>query len=139
MGVYRFEDLRVWQAAKVQSDRVGKLLKRPDFIRDRALADQMNAAALSVVFNISEGFLRRRNREMLQFLRYAFASNGEVKAAFLAAEGRGYLHRTEFGGLIAGNESIARMLRRWQTTLESEETTTRPKDGRVEQTQSPTN
>jgi len=28
MGVYRFEDLRVWQAAKRQCDRVGILLKR---------------------------------------------------------------------------------------------------------------
>jgi four helix bundle protein len=34
-----------------------------------------------VSFNISEGFLRRRDKETLQFLRYAFASNGEVKAA----------------------------------------------------------
>jgi four helix bundle protein len=120
MGVYRFEDLRVWQAAKAQSDRVGKLLNRPDFIRDRPLADRMNAAALAVVFNISEGFLRRRHREMLQFLRCASVLNGEVKAALLAAEGRGYLQRSEFGGLIAGNESIARMLRRWQASLENE-------------------
>jgi four helix bundle protein len=38
----------------------------------------MNGAALSVMFNISEGFLRRRDRETLTFLRYAFASNGDV-------------------------------------------------------------
>ena len=61
----------------------------------------MNKAALSVMLNISEGFLRRRDGETLQFLRYSFASNGELKAAYYAAE------------------SIAKMLRRWQATLDT--------------------
>ena len=42
MGVYRFEDLRVWQAAKRQCDRVGALITRPEFRRDRELSGQMN-------------------------------------------------------------------------------------------------
>jgi hypothetical protein len=63
MSVYRFEDLRVWQAAKRQCDRVGELIMRPTFRRDSELSDQMNRAALSVLFNISEGFLRRIDNE----------------------------------------------------------------------------
>jgi four helix bundle protein len=118
VGVYRFEDLRVWQAAKQQCDRVGTLLTRPRFQRDSELSSQMNDAALSVMFNIAEGFLRRRNKEMLQFLRYAFASNGELKSGYYAAAGRNYLSEDESKELIALNESIARMLRRWQSTLE---------------------
>jgi four helix bundle protein len=118
VGVYRFEDLRVWQAAKQQCDGVGALLKRPPFQRDRELSGQMNAAALSVMFNISEGFLRRRDKETLQFLRYAFASNGELKSGYFAAEGRGYLPINETADLIRLNESIAKMLRRWQQKLE---------------------
>ena len=86
-GVYRFEDLRVWQAAKEQCDRVGAVLKRPEFQRDRELSNQMNDASLSVTFNIAEGFLRRRDKETLQFLRYAFASNGELKAGYYVASG----------------------------------------------------
>ena len=69
MGVNRFEDLRVWQAAKTQCDRVGMLIRRPEFHRDRQMADQMNDASISVLFNISEGFLRRRDKETAQFLR----------------------------------------------------------------------
>jgi four helix bundle protein len=119
VGVYRFEDLRVWQAAKQQCDRVGILLKRPAFQRDLELSNQMNSASLSVMLNISEGFLRRRDKETLQFLRYAFASNGELKSACYAAEGRQYLPAEEAADLIRLNESIAKMLRRWQATLES--------------------
>ena len=81
----------------------------------------MNDAALSVMFNISEGFLRRRDKETSQFLRYAFASNGELKAGYYAAESRKYLGSVEATDLIALNESIARMLRRWQATLDVRE------------------
>ena len=126
MGVYRFEDLRVWQAAKQQCDRVGALLLRPEFRGDRQLSDHMNGAALSVMFNISEGFLRRLNKETSQFLRYAFASNGELKSGYYAAEGRKYLAAEETAELIALNESIARMLRRWQATLTPLEQTRKP-------------
>jgi four helix bundle protein len=66
VGMYRFEDLRVWQAAKQQSDRVGALLERPQLKRDSELSGQINDAALSVLFNIAEGFLRRRDNETLQ-------------------------------------------------------------------------
>jgi four helix bundle protein len=118
MGVNRFEDLRVWQAAKRQSDLVGELLTRSEFQRSRRLSDDMDGAALSVMFNISEGFLRRRDKETLQFLRYAFASNGELKSGYYAASGRKYLTAAETAGLIELNESIARMLRRWQSNLE---------------------
>jgi len=115
--VDRFEDLRVWQAARQQCDRVGALLERPAFRRDRELSDQINRAALSVLLNISEGFLRRRDRETTQFLRYSFASNGELKAGYYAAEGRSHLTAAERADLIALNESIAKMLRRWLATL----------------------
>jgi hypothetical protein len=45
------------------------------------------------------------------------ASNGELKAGYYAAEGRNYLAAGETAELIALNESIAKMLRRWQATL----------------------
>ena len=119
--VYRFEDLRVWQAAKQQSDCVGGLIRRPPFRVDREIADQMNGAALSVMLNIAEGFLRRRDKETAQFLRYAIGSNGELKAAYYGAEGRQYITGAETADLIASNESIAKMLRRWMSTLKTDD------------------
>jgi four helix bundle protein len=133
MGVYRFEDLRVWQAAKRQCDLVGTLILRPAFRRDKQMSEHMNDASLSVMFNISEGFLRRRDGETLQFLRYSFASNGELKAGYYVAESRRYLDAAEAADLIALNESIAKMIRRWQATLDVPgrsrgQTPRRPKD-----------
>ena len=116
MSVYRFEDLRVWQAARDQCDRVGALKKRREFMRDRELAN--HGASISVMFNISEGFLRRRDKETMQFLRYAMASNGELKSGYYASEGRQYLTAEATQELITLNESIPKMLRRWQSTLD---------------------
>jgi four helix bundle protein len=118
VSVNRFEDLRVWQAAREQCDRVGKLRKRPEFVCDAPLSDQINRASVSVMFNISEGFLRRIDRETAQFLRYAFASNGEVKCGYYAAEDRKYIGSDETAQLLALNDKISRMLRRWQSSLD---------------------
>ena len=87
----------------------------------------MNDAALSVMFNIAEGFLRRRDGETMQFLRYSFASNGELKSGYYAADGRKYLKPSEIADLIELNERIAKMLRRWQATLEPGKPRKRPK------------
>jgi four helix bundle protein len=117
VGVNRFEDLRVWQAAKQQCDQVGTLLRHSVLERDPGLADQLNRASVSVGLNITEGFLRRRDKETKQFLRYAIASNGELKACDYIAEGRGYLAAASTAGLVDQNDRIARMLRRWYATL----------------------
>src|SRR5262245_23513714 len=117
MGVYRFEDLRVWQAAMRQCDRVGELIRRETFRSDRELSDQMNAASISVANNIAEGFLRRKDREFSQHLRYSAASNEEVRTCLHLAIGRGYLTQTEAERLIEESNIIGRMLRRLMATL----------------------
>jgi four helix bundle protein len=117
MGVYRFEDLRVWQSAKLQCDQIGDLLRQPAFQQDRELASQMNSAAISVVNNISEGFMRRRDREFAQHLRYAAASNGELRACLHVAAGRDYIDEMHANELIEETNIVGRMLRRLQATL----------------------
>jgi len=128
MGVYRFEDLRVWQAAKSQCDRVGALIKRADFWRDLELSRQMNGASISVMLNISEGFIRRRDKEMVQFLRISAASNGELRACYYGARGRKYIDDSECDELLELNASIARMLRRFLATLGSSTPGTRDQE-----------
>ena len=56
MGVYRFEDLRVWQDARELNARIGELTAHEKFASDFAMRDQMRRAALSVMNNIAEDF-----------------------------------------------------------------------------------
>lgn len=127
VGVYRFEDLRVWQAAREQCKRVGTLIRRPEFRRDMELASQLNSASISVMNNISEGFLRHHDKEFLQFLRVAAASNGEVRACYYASLDRGYLSDSEATGLIELSNSIGRMTRRLQVTLQTNDRQPEPR------------
>ena len=117
MVVNQFEDLRVWQAAMKQCGRVGELIKRPKFRDDRARCDEMNDVAISVAANISEGFLRHRDKEFNQFLRVSAGSNGEVRTCFIAVQERKYLPDDEATELIEGSNAIGRMIRRLQATL----------------------
>ena len=128
MGVNRFEDLRVWQAAKEQCDQVWTVLQRPGLQGDPGLSDQFSRASTSVMFNVTEGFLRRRDKETMQFLRYAIASNGELKAAYYVAQGRAYT-AVEMPDRIRLNESIAKMLNRWYAILEDRNPGRRTKHG----------
>jgi len=127
MTVYRFEDLRVWQAAKKQCERVGELLKREEFVRDRKLCDQLNAASISVVNNISEGFLRNHDPEFAHFLRISAGSNGEVRSCYHVGLDRHYLTATEADELIELSNSIGRMTRRLHDSLDTGPRTKRPR------------
>jgi four helix bundle protein len=111
----------VWQAAREQCNRVGSLIRRAKFRSDLELSGQLNAASISVMNNISEGFLRHGDREFLQFLRVAAASKGEVRACYYASLDRGYLSDIEATELIELSNSIGRVTWRLQATLRTKE------------------
>jgi four helix bundle protein len=117
MGVQRFEDLLVWQEAKALSDEVGRVLRGSGLRTDFALGDQLNRAVLSTLANIAEGFVRGGESEFVRFLRIAAGSNGEVRALLYAAEGRGYLPKTESDPLVERTNVIGRMLRKLMESL----------------------
>ena len=64
-----FEDLSVWQRARTLSAEIVPILKAAALNRDFALAQQLNASALSVRANIAEGHLRANRRQFTYFLR----------------------------------------------------------------------
>ena len=64
----RFEDLIVWQEARLLRKEVSKATKTAGFCRDFEMRDQIRGAALSAMDNIAEGFERGSNKEFAQFL-----------------------------------------------------------------------
>ncbi len=127
MGVSKFEDLRVWQRAIALSSRLGTLTNGPEFARNADLRDQLNSASLSIANNISEGFLRNRDREFLQFLRIAAGSNGEVRSCLHAARGRSCISTVEADAMIEETNVIGRMIRRLQETLREPRPRSKPR------------
>ena len=117
MGVYRYEDLRVWQGAKAFSTEIFQLHRRTTIGRDYALWNQLNAATISVVANIAEGFVRQHRKEFTYFVRIAAGSNAEARALLCVARDRGHITETDSTRLIEMTNSIGRMLRTLESSL----------------------
>jgi four helix bundle protein len=95
----RFEDLRVWQDARVLVKDIYEASKQRDFYRDAGLREQIRRAAISAMSNIAEGFERGTRKEFVQFLNIAKGSVGEARSQLYVALDQAYLTETRFNEL----------------------------------------
>lgn len=110
----RFEDLRIWQQARIVANEVYDALAE---CRDYGFRDQIQRAAVSSMNNIAEGFERRTSKDFGHFLDIAKASSGEVRSMLYLAEDRKYLSaefattmRSKARNLSAGIAAFRRTL-----------------------------
>lgn len=106
--VERFEDLKVWQAARDAVTAVYQLSSTSSFSRDYALRDQIRRAAVSVPSNVAEGFSRHSNKEFIQFLFIAKGSAAEVQSQLYLALDQKYISQEEFDDVYHQMDTIAR-------------------------------
>jgi len=74
-----FEDLRIWQEARVLVREVYTDFKDS---RDFGFRDQIQRAAVSIMNNTAEGFERRSDADFARFLDIAKGSSGEVRSMY---------------------------------------------------------
>ena len=92
MTAERFEDLRIWQNARVQANRIyDSFGSDSPATRDFGFRDQIQRCGVSVMNNIAEGFERKTDSEFARFLDIAKGSNGEVRSMLYLAQDRDYL------------------------------------------------
>ena len=128
MVVYRYEDLDVWKAARSFCSEVYSLHRNTSVGRDYALWNQLNSAAISVVANIAEGFVRHHDKEFAYFVHVAAGSNAEARALLYLAIDRGHLNTSASESLIQATNSIGRMLRALEASLRTKDEGLRTKD-----------
>ena len=95
MKVRSFEELEIWQQARILSQTIFEHTQKGAFEKDYSLKDQINRAMGSVMDNITEGFERDGAKEFAQFLSIAKGSAGEVRSQLYRANDRGYLDQFE--------------------------------------------
>ena len=117
MGVQRFEESPCVAGSEGPVRRSWPSIKRVRPSDRFRPGNQLNRAVLSTLANIAEGFVRGGESELVRFLRIAAGSNGEVRALLYAAEGRGYLPKTESDPLVERTNVIGRMLRKLMESL----------------------
>jgi len=108
--VTRFEDLDVWQKARVLVNEVYAVSGNGAFGRDFGLRDQVRRAAVSAMGNIAERFERGGDTEFRQFLAVAKGSCGEVQSHLYTAVDQGYVTAAQHRQVSEKAEEVGRMV-----------------------------
>jgi len=111
MKITRFEDLDCWKEARKLVNMVYKAIKENSaFENDYRLKDQSIGAAISVMGNIPEGFVRRSNKEFTQFLFVSISSAAELESHMYVALDQGYIMEDTFNGIYQQAEKTSKMV-----------------------------
>lgn len=86
-----FEELRIWQDARILSKEIYTISSAANFKSDYRFSSQIRAAVGSVMDNIAEGFSRDGSKEFVQFLYFSKASCAEVRSQLARAFDVGYI------------------------------------------------
>ena len=94
--ITKFEDLEIWQEARILSKEIFICIDNGNFKKDFKLIQQINASSGSVADNIAEGFERGSRLEFINFLTISKGSVGEVKSQLYRALDRNYISQELF-------------------------------------------
>ena len=104
--ITRFEDLEIWQLARMQTNDFHQLIKNQQFRKDFELRNQMDASSGSVMDCIAEGFERSGNAEFKNFLIIAKGSNGEFRSQLYRCLDRQHITQSKFDELCQKNITL---------------------------------
>lgn len=107
MKISTFEDIIAWQKSRTLTIQIYKFLnKNSDF----GFKNQIFRAVVSISNNIAEGFERRSNKELKNFLYIAKGSAGEVRSMLYIALDLKYISLSQFKTLSESCREISRLL-----------------------------
>ena len=111
MKIEKFEDIKAWQEARVLVGMIHAAVGSDRrFGSDHRFRDQIQAAAVSIMSNIAEGFSRRSTKEFTQFLFIAKGSVAEVQSQLYVALDQGYTNQERFKELHSKSDEVARLI-----------------------------
>jgi four helix bundle protein len=122
MKITRFEDLECWKEARKLVNIVYETIRNSKSLQnDFRLSNQLTGAAISVMGNIPEGFVRRSNREFIQFLFISISSAAELQSHMYVALDQRYVTRDIFDLIYQQADKTAKMISGLITYLRNNE------------------
>ena len=94
--IQRFEDLEIWQSAKVLYAKASILCEKLKAAKEYRFAEQMRSAAGSIMDNIAEGFERNSRLEFINSLSISKGEAGELKSQLHRALIDKHINEREF-------------------------------------------
>ena len=117
--ITKFEDLEIWQLARVQTNDFDKLVETTSLSKGFELRNQMNASSGSVMDCIAEGFERSGNSEFKNFLIIAKGSNSEFRSQLCRCVDRKHIVQEKFDVLYAKNVTLGNKMMSFITYLQN--------------------
>jgi four helix bundle protein len=110
LKISRFEDLDAWQAARELVKMVYEAIHANEkFARNYRLVNQIQGAAVSAMSNIAEGFSRKSNKELLQYLFISKSSAAEVQSQLYVALDQDYISKETFQKIYDQAEIVSKL------------------------------
>jgi four helix bundle protein len=106
----KFEDLEAWREARALTKDVYSLTRVGPIAKDLRLCSQIQAAAVSIMSNVAEGFERTGNQEKLHFYNIARASCGELRSQLYVVEDVYSESAAKTAALRKGADSVGRLI-----------------------------
>ena len=111
MKIDRFEDLDCWKEARKLVNMVYEAIRKSkEFQKDYRLKDQSIGASVSVMGNITEGFVRRSNKEFIQFLFISLSSAAELQSHMYVALDQNYISDDQFHDIYHQTDKTLKMI-----------------------------
>ena len=110
MKITRFEEIEAWQQARNLVNAVYEAIRENGlFQKDYRLINQIQAAAVSAMSNIAEGFSRKSNKEFTQFLFISKSSAAEVQSQLYVALDQNYITKKQFEKIYNQAETVSKL------------------------------
>lgn len=106
----RFEDLEVWQKARILAKEIYELKNAESLSKDFRLKDQMRGSCCSIMNNIAEGFERSSRLEFINHLSIAKGETGELKSQLYRAVDAQDIDQTTFDNVFSLAAEITKMI-----------------------------
>lgn len=110
MKIERFEDLEIWQEARVIAKQVFEISQNLPFSKDYKFKDQIRDSSGSIMDNIAEGFGRGGNKEFVQFLSIAKGSNDETRSQVYRAFDYQYIDEETKNDLVERSVQLSKKI-----------------------------
>ena len=114
MVIEKFEDVIAWQKSR---ELTILLYKNFNNCKDFGFKNQIERASVSIMNNIAEGFERRTNKELKNFLYISKGSCGEVRSMLDLALQLNYINKEEFNIYYNLSVEISKLLAGFIKTL----------------------
>jgi|SRR3989338_2294999 len=107
MKIEKFEDIIAWEKGKELTLIVYNVFKT---CKDFGFKNQIERASVSIMNNIAEGFERRTNKELKNFLFIAKGSTGETRSMLNLGLELKYISEKDFKIMYNLSTEISRLL-----------------------------